>query len=181
MNELIHPNRRSTDDPAKSVRWALAFFVASSFVILAVMIVIVTVTLWSIYPYHTVSLRDGGTLEVKPNEVVLSNTEINIVHLSGEYCKETDSPLVKVKRTLMGEFTSPNIPSIQATPFIDGVGCATLSEDVVIPKVLNGGKYFIRTDYTFKVNPIKEKTTTIDSGIFVITPTPGPVQRVIPQ
>jgi len=152
----------------RSLRIAQMFYTISGLVLFSAVALILTFIVWFTYPYQTVSLKNG-VFHVEPTQIMIGSN-INQVTLSGEYCKEIDGLPVEVKRTLIGEYTQPTLPNSQTQIFNTDTGCGFITDVVTIPKVLNTGKYFVRSEYTFKVNPVRDKKVTIDSQAFEILP-----------
>lgn len=140
------------------------FCVFSWAVISILMISVLVVTYWSIYPYKIIEFREGnGTIlntSVKAGEIIkMRQTQCKYKSLYADINRQFVDTLVFQVNPVM-----TNRP----------VGCFDVIELVQVPISLPTGKYRIRTTISYHVNPIRHQTYQVLTNEFtVINPADG--------
>lgn len=114
---------------------------------------------WLIYPYRTSEYKN---LPQKVDKRVVKGGEHITIFV--DLCKYSDIMPI-VSRSFVDGIIY-NIPSYVGVN--DQMGCHIFNVQVYIPKALPNGKYYIRTNYKWQVNPIRTIEKQVTTEMFEV-------------
>ncbi len=126
--------------------------------LLGALATILTVLVWSLYDYKPIKINKEPmyvlTEEVKSGDVLIYQLD---------YCKFNDGD-VSISRSFVDGivFTTPTIKASNE------MGCRIQNISILVPETLPNGRYYLKVDYTYKVNPIREVTVTSRTEEFTV-------------
>jgi hypothetical protein len=133
--------------------------VLSWIVIILMMVLILTVGYWMIYPYKTVVFLNHP-FEISPETLVVKAGQ-NITYHT-DYCKYTTLPATVTRSFVDGvKYSTP--PTIAN----NAPGCHELFPSLLVPN-LPPGTYYLRNIYQYQVNPIRIITIEATTSAFTI-------------
>lgn len=126
--------------------------------LLGALATILTVLVWSLYDYKPLKINKEPmyvlTKEVNPGDILIYQLD---------YCKFNDGD-VSISRSFVDGivFTTPIIKASNE------MGCRIQNISILVPQTLPAGRYYLKVDYTYKVNPIREVTVTSYTEKFTV-------------
>jgi len=128
-----------------------------SFITLSSALVLMLIlAFWSLYPYKPADIKS----------IVVVDKEVqsgSLLTLDVDYCKYDDpTPLITTA------FVNGVIFYLNDTSLSIERGCGINRIQILVPQEMTSGTYSIRRTWSWKVNPIKTITKTLDSNKFEI-------------
>jgi hypothetical protein len=126
--------------------------------LLGALATIITLLVWSLYDYKPLKINKEPmyvlTEEVKSGDILIYQLD---------YCKFNEKDVLISRSFVDGIiFTTPTIKASNQT------GCRIINISVSVPETLPNGRYYLKVDYTYKVNPIREVTVTSYTEKFTV-------------
>lgn len=119
---------------------------------------IFTVLFWVLYPYNILTFHAGNGTILTPRVK------------SGEYIqmRQNSCKHMKLKSEVNRQFIDGIV--YQVPTFINNrpVGCYDVVEYIYIPKAIPPGEIKIYTTITFRPNPLRSVTYTVETGSFIV-------------
>ena len=122
-------------------------------------IVILTVGIWTFYPYKTITFKNDPAYQTK--ELIVHQGDQTSYFI--DYCKFTESSPT-VKKT----FEDGIVFVAEDTRAVLSVGCHTQWVPLTIPMTLPPGKYRLGIEVTYKLNIIRTETIKQYSNWFTV-------------
>jgi hypothetical protein len=135
------------------------FIYISYLTILIAIIIILIVGFWSFYPYKPIVFNNiPFTVDqqvVKPGEILTYNVD---------YCKYMNiNPIVTRYMTDGVYYMLSSNPAVNKAK-----GCGRVKIQIVVPQTIMPDTYYLKLDYIYKVNPIREISVQATTEGFVV-------------
>jgi hypothetical protein len=121
-------------------------YIIAGIIILSSIALVGTLIFWKIYPYEPLKINTQPlrvlTKEVRGGDILIYEID---------YCKLSDRT-VRISRSFIDGITF-STPDFRTKNLL---GCRTSFVSIEVPPTLPAGKYYLKIDYTYQVNPIRE-------------------------
>lgn len=118
---------------------------------------------WTFIPYNPITINNAP-VPIRPVSLA-SGTDTTVI-ATLKSCKHTTvTPIVT--RTLIGEGVEITTPSYSGV--INGPGCQTLQQAIIMPQFTPPGTYHIHWHVAYQMNPIRTVVVQYDSENFTVT------------
>jgi hypothetical protein len=133
--------------------------ILSWIVIILMMVLILTVGFWMIYPYPTLVFLNQP-FEITPDTLIVKPGQNITYHV--DYCKYTTLPAIVSRSFIDG--VKYSVPQTIAT---NPAGCHEIFPSLQAPN-LPPGTYYLKNSYQYQVNPIRIITVEATTSAFTI-------------